>query len=205
MDEYSITSMNRKISEITSKDWLEFYKKTHNDKKFFAEKAWETIKLHILLSSSLISITIGTLALMHTSEVFLGFGTNEKSMLIAPLFILPFTMASILYIGSRNFDRECRRMYEQASIMMKLEEKFGFSVEEREEERKQFLEDKTYVPERYSEKIWNSSSEFIKDVMSAKDTLHGNMRRIFDIFFWVSVLLMILIWVVILAHQAGFF
>jgi len=193
------------MSENTNRDWLEFYKKAHNDQTFFAEKAWETIKLHILLSSSLISITVGTLVLMHTSEVFFRFGAKERIILIGSLLILPITMILILYIGFRNFSRECRRMYEQASILMKLEEKFGFSVEKRAKERKQFLKDETYVPERYLEKIWDSSSEFIKDVMLRKDTLYGNMSPIFKIFLGVSVALIVSILIVILAHLTGSF
>lgn len=159
--------------------WLEFYRRSNNIRYFFSDKAWETIKLHILLSSSLISVTIGALALMHTSGDYLALDKVMRFILVLLLVFLPVSMLLIVYQGSTNFVRECKRMYEQISIIMKLEEKLGLDGERTE--RKQFPKDDKYVPKRYDE-IWNDSNQFIKDMMSRKDTLYSNMFPIFRIF-----------------------
>ena len=109
-----------------SDDWFQLYKKVYDDKVLFAEKAWETIKFHTLLSSSLISITVGALVGIHTSKTFLDLEPINKVILTAFFFILPLIMNRIVKIGFTNFRRECNRMYEQSAVLMKLEEKFGF-------------------------------------------------------------------------------
>lgn len=179
-------------------EWLELYRKTNAQRQFFADKAWETIKFHIVLLSSLISITIGTLAVIRTSEIFLTL-LNEKMkfLLTVTLVILPITMLLIIRMARANFERECRRMYEQISIIMKLEEKMGFLVERTE--REQFKEDNRYFPKRYYEP-WNNSEKFVDDMMKRKDTIHRNMGKIFTIFENISYVLMSLIVLIAILH-----
>jgi len=195
--------------------WLESYRQVKKARTFYAEKAWETIKFHILLSSSLISITVGAIALMHTSDVFINHGLLWKVLLVAMLSILPFTMLEILRVGSANFERECRRMCEQNSIIMKLEERFDLRAERTEREfpeseihavwGKQFPEDKTYVPERYLQK-WNSSCEFVEWYMNPdrSDTFYGIMNRVFRIFNLASYGLIMIIIAIAIGHIVDF-
>jgi len=184
------------------KAWIEFYKKAHDDKIFFAEKAWESIKFHILLASSLISITVGALIAMHTSRDFLQLYNHTRAIFTLFLIILPFTMVLILQIGLKNFKRECKRMYEQSAILMKLERRFGFDQKRTEEEKKEvFFEEDTYNPRRYYEKRWNLTSSFINDMLSCcKENLYCIMNRIFKIFIVISIGLMVLIIGVALYH-----
>lgn len=182
----------------TNNEWLELYKKTNAERKIFAEKAWETIKIHIVLLSSLISITIGTLAVTHTSEIFLTLLDEKmKFLLNASLLILPIIMLRIIRTARLNFKRECKRMYEQISIIMKLEEKMGF-LEERTE-NKQFKDDKGYFPKRYYDK-WDNSEKFVKDMMKRKDTIYRNMRQIFSIFEIISYVLISLVVLIAILH-----
>lgn len=164
-------------------EWLEFYRKASNERQFFAEKAWETIKFHIVLASSLISITVGALSLMLTSEVFLILPKIIKSLLTILVVILPITMLYVVGMGSRNFNRECKRMYEQISIIMKIEERLDLT--QQRIKPKQFPRDTTYFPQRYDEK-WDNSCQFINTMMRRKDTLYGIMRGIFTLFKSVS-------------------
>jgi hypothetical protein len=191
------------MSENKDKFWIEFYKKVHDDKKFFAEKGWESIKFHILLASSLISITVGALIAVHTSDVFLGLYNYTRAIFTGFLIILPITMFLVLRIGLKNFKRECKRMYEQASILMKLEERFDFSGE-RTEKKKEFLKEKMYNPPRYYETKWNLTSSFIDDMLSCcKENFYCTMSRIFKTFMGISIGLIILIIIVALGHIFG--
>jgi len=191
------------MSSNEDSKWLEFYKKVLKRWLNFVDKAWETIKFHTLLLSSLVSITASALALMHTSDVFLKLGIVERVVLTGALLIFPITMLLILRIGLDNFNRTCRRMYERASVVMKLEEKFRLLGERTE--KKQFPLDETYVPKKYVEKIWASSDDYIKDMMLEKDAFYSNMSRIFKLFWWLSWTLAAVIFVLILLHLIGYF
>ena len=77
------------MAENKDKYWIEFYKKVHDDKQFFAEKGWESIKLHIPLAASLISITVGALVAVHTSKSFLDLNNYARFILTGSLVLLP--------------------------------------------------------------------------------------------------------------------
>ena len=199
--------MEDNLKNVTNDNWLEFYQRVNDSRQFYAEKAWETIKFHILLSSSLISVSLGTIALLHTSEVFLKMTGGMRAVLILPILLLPLAMYEIIRVGNRNFDRECNRMYEQAAIIMKLEEKFGFTSEKRNKEKiNQITEEEKYLPPRYNEKKWLTTKAYIDDMMSCcqkKDNLYCNMRVIFRLFKYASIALSIFIIVLILLHIHG--
>ena len=106
--------------------------------------------------------------------------------------------------GFENFERECRRMYEQTSILIKLEENFGF-YGERPQKRKTLPADKLYIPRRWLCDQSQTDFQFVCNAMAKKDTLYGNMKPIFRIFQWLSVVLMIIIAVLIKLHIHGYF
>jgi len=183
---------------------LELYKKTLKAQDFFAEKGWESIKFHILLSSSLVSITVGALIAMHTSSVFNGLKYEAKGLLTSILAVLPITMFFVLRVGAKNFTRECKRMYEQSTIFFKLEERLGFWQDRDKNQMKGLPKDDKYFPNRYKEYFtndkWSNSEDFVEDIMSRGDTLYGNMKTIFKIFKISSVILIIIISIVTVLH-----
>ncbi len=191
------------------KKLIELYKKTIKSQQFFAEKGWESIKFHILLSSSLVSITIGALVAMHTSSAFNELGYGARGLLVLILVVLPSLMIAIIELGYKNFVRECKRMYEQSSIFLKLEEKLGFWEDRDEDKRKGFPNEEKYFPDRYREYFtneeWSNSEDFIKDIMSRKDTLFGIMKKIFIIFEDIGLILIVIISLVAILHLIAFF
>ena len=188
---------------MAEKSWLKFYEQILKEKHFFAEKAWETIKFHTILSSSLISITIGALVGLHTSEIFLELVLWKRLILLSILFILPYTMKKVIGIGFSNFERECDRMYEHSVILFKIEEKLGFRQERKQNENLMFPEDKTYLSPRFFEKKWENSKKFRTDMLDCsdkKDNLYCNMKKIFKLFNGASWILFISIIVVLAFH-----
>ena len=184
--------------------WVKLYEKILKEKHFFAEKAWETIKFHTILSSSLISITIGALVGLHTSEIFLELILWKRLILLSILFILPCTMKKVIGIGFSNFRRECDRMYEHSAILIKIEEKLGFRQErEKNGNLINFSEDKTYLSPRFFEKKWTNTEKFRKDMLDCsdnKDSLYCNMKKIFELFNGASWILICSIIIVIGLH-----
>ena len=188
---------------MTDAQWVKLYERIVKEKHFFAEKAWETIKFHTLLSSSLISITIGGLVGLHTSAIFLELILWKRLILLAILFILPYTMKKVVGIGFANFERECDRMYEHSAILIKLEEKLKFSQEREKNSSLPFPKDKTYLSPRFFEKEWESTNEFRKNMLDCSDTknnLYCNMRKIFRLFDGISWILFCSIIIVIALH-----
>ena len=176
--------------------WLELYKLTFGQERLLADKAWETIKFHILLSSSVISITIALLGYIQTltlSEII-------KMLLTGSVAILPYTMVRMLNMGSRNFRRECERLYEQITIRMKVEDKLDLRRERKEAEKKLFPGDEKYIPARWDEKKWQSSKQFVDDMLSCltRNNFYCIMRPIFSIFRIVSYFLMAIIGLILL-------
>jgi len=170
---------------MTQDSWSEVFKKALEEKHFFADKAWETIKFHTVLSSSLVSITIGALVGLHTSEIFLKLIIWKRLILLLILVILPYVMMKIIGIGFSNFKRECDRMYERSAILMKMEEKLGFFKNRDKNGNLILSEDKTYLSPRFFEKKWKSTNEFRKDMLDCSDgknNLYCNMEKIFQLF-----------------------
>jgi len=179
--------------------FVKLYEKILKEKHFFAEKAWETIKFHTILFSSLISITIGALVGLHTSEIFLELILWKRLILLSILFILPYTMKKVIEIGFSNFKRECDRMYEHSAILIKIEEKLGFRQERNKTGTITFSEDKTYLSPRFFEKKWINTDKFRKDMLDCsdkKDNLYCNMKKIFELFnnaSWILICSIILV------------
>jgi len=113
-------------------------------------------------------------------------------------------MLGIVRIGSKNFDRQCRRMYNEATIIMKLEERFGVLGERAEKIRRHFPKEEKYVPTDW-ENTWDTTKEYRDKMMSKNDAFYSNMSPIFKIFWWLSWALVSLIFVLILLHLTGYF
>jgi hypothetical protein len=197
------SSIRRQEMEFEKK-LIELYKRTLEHHHFFAEKAWESIKFHVLLSSSLVSITVGALVAMHTSDSFNGLSYEIKALFALVLVILPVLMIAILEVGSKNFTRECERMYEQTTISAKIEEKIGLWDDRDTQKMTKFPEDTKYFPNRYSDDLkeenGQNSKKFVKDMMSRKDYFHGIMKSIFKIFDVAGYVLIFVILAIFALH-----
>lgn len=163
------------------KFWHLYYQRIIKNFERNAISAWETVKLLVVLSSSIISITLGANFLMQTSEWFLKQSIIMKSFLTGSTIILPGIMLIMLDTGKNNFTRECKRMYEHLSILIKIEEKYGMRGYRNKEHIKQFPEDKKYIVKRFDE-IWKNSEQFRDKLTSTeRDSFYYNMVKWFDV------------------------
>jgi hypothetical protein len=170
----------------------DLYRKAHDDMKFNADKAWETVKFHITLSSTLVTVTIGLFGFVNSLSVHAAI----KTALTGALVLFPIIMLRIISVGKSNFERECSRMYEAIATVMKIEEKLP-SREKLNSQNVLFGEDK-FIPKRYEEerkkKNWKDTDEFIKDMLTGShDNFYRNMRRIFPVFAIVSYFLLAMV------------
>jgi hypothetical protein len=188
------------MARDTESEWLEFYRKTASSMNFNATAGWETVKFHIVLSSSLISVTFVALVAIQTSA---SLDYNLKHLFTLGLVVLPITMLFVVRQGGENFKRECERMYDQVSILMKLEDKFGF-YEKRDGERHIFLNDDGYFPKKFYGQWYSAkdvdSDKFREKMMSSSDTFYSTMRTVFMLFTNVSYGLIALIVLVVLFY-----
>lgn len=179
------------MSGITLAD---IYKREHDSQLFLAERAWETIKFHITLSLTLITVTLGLFGLINS----LGEPEIIRTVLIGALVLFPYIMFRIVSIGEENFQRECNRMYEAIAVLMKIEEKFDLRGEL--SEKNHFFREPRCTPLRYDEK-WETTEKFVDDMMEGtRDNFYTNMRRIFPIFRIVSYILISIISISFWSH-----
>lgn len=73
---------------MSSLDIDSFYKKTQDDKKFNADKAWETVKFCVTFCSTLITASVGLLGVIN----FLVQDVIVKAFLILAVLPLPLLM-----------------------------------------------------------------------------------------------------------------
>ena len=177
---------------MSNLELLELYKKAQDDKKFNADKAWETIKFRTTILSTFITVTLGLLSLINS----LGINAVLKSFLTAVLVIFPVIMLEIISVGETNFKRECERMYEAITIMMKIEDTFPSRGELNQHNR--FPDEDKYLPRRYEEEReemgnWKNTEEYVNDMLSSPHHFYRNMKRIFPIFRDVSYFLLSII------------
>ena len=164
--------------------WVDFHKYIANRHRFQTERAWETIKLFILVFSSLISIYFTLIIAMFKFEIIVKIPFYLRLFILS---IFPFFLFLVCIVGWLNFRRQCRRMYELISILIKVQEKLGLLNSRTE--NKYFPEDKYYVSDGWLPNQRNSQ-EFINDLMKKRDTFYGIMKKYFFIFIMFSCLLM---------------
>ena len=96
-------------------------------------------------------------------------------------------MNKIVDYGKKNFRRECKRMFEFLTILIKLEEKHNITSAIRVALREQFTSDDSYVPKRFKTKIFDTSENFIDSLVNEKkkgvnddDNFYRNMIPLFN-------------------------
>ena len=162
----------------------DLYAKAQDDLKFNGDKGWETIKLCITLSSTLITVILGLLGAIN----YLPINFFVKALLIVALIPLPIMMKIIVDVSKKNFHRECRRMYENMTILMKIEDE----LPERKDlsDNRNFKEETKYLPNEWENKPFPNTKAFVTAMMQGKDKFYSNMRPIFSILRVFSYLLL---------------
>jgi ABC-type multidrug transport system fused ATPase/permease subunit len=174
----------------------DLYDKAQDDLKYNGDKAWESIKLCTALSSTLITVTLGLLGAID----FLPINFIVKAVLILVLIIFPLMIKTIVTSLSKNFHRECRRMYENMTILMKIEDE----LPDRKDlsDSRNFTKEKKYIPHRWekdyisSEKeknLFSDTEDFVATLMEKKDALYSNMKPIFSILKGISYVLVLIL------------
>lgn len=153
----------------------DLYAKAQDDLKFNGDKGWETIKLCITLSSTLITVIMGLLGAIN----YLPINLFVKALLIVALIPLPILMKIIVNISAKNFERECRRMYENMTILMKIE----VELPERKDlsANRNFNEETRYIPGEWEDGRFPNAKAFVTAMMQRKDKFYSNMSPIFSI------------------------
>ena len=162
---------------------VELHRHFTNQRISQANTGWETIKLNTVLSSALISLAVYSIIYVYTSEFFwkpevLTF--QDRFVVRILLLLIPIILGFINWRLHRNFNRQCIRIYELASIVIKIEEKMGLHQERTEKEN--FPNDKWYVPDDWKDSCCCTSKKFVDDCMKKKDAFYKSMVWVFRIF-----------------------
>jgi hypothetical protein len=171
----------------------DLYAKAQDDLKFNGDKAWETIKLCITLSSMLITVILGLLGAIN----YFSINFFVKVLLIVALIPFPIMMKMIVDFLSKNFERECSRMYENMTILMKIEDE----LPERKDlsDSRNFMKETKYIPLKWEKdyispegkkNLFPNTEEFVKAMKQEKGKFYSNMRPIFSILRVFSYLLL---------------
>ncbi len=176
--------------ETKSIELVDLYAKAQDDLKFNGDKAWESVKLCITLSSTLITIVLGLLGVIN----YFSINILVKVVLILALIPFPIMMASIVYFLFKNFKRECRRMYENMSILMKIEDELPQRKDVSKD--RNFNEENDYIPSLWKGQQYAKTEDFVKATMSQSDRFYSNMQPIFSALKCFSYMLLGIIFII---------
>ena len=172
----------------------DLYAKAQDDLKYNGDKAWESIKLCITLSSMMITVILGLLDAIN----YLSINPLVKVLLIVGLIPFPIMMERFVYFLSKNFSRECSRMYENVTILMKIEDE----LPQRRDlsEIRNFKDEKEYIPYKWKKTKFPNTEAFVKAMMDdkKKDKFYSNLKPIFSILRVVSYMLLLIIVAIII-------
>lgn len=154
-----------------------------------ANNAWETIKLSAVLCSALVSLSAYSMIYLYTSESFSKLALVDQIAVRAFLIIIPVSIGFVSWMCQRNFRRQCKRLYTQASIVIKLEEDLGLYA--KRATIKNFKNDQWYLPDDWKDLCFSTSRKFVDHWMNEKDGFYQNMKLLFTIFIITSIVMVI--------------
>ncbi len=169
---------------MSSLDINSFYKKTQEDKKFNADKAWETVKFCLTFCSTLITASIGLLGVIN----FLVLDVIVKAILILSVLPLPFLMISTIRTLKKNFQRECNRMYRSIATLMKIEENLPKRTNLKPTNH--FPKEKTLLDFPECDDNYPTTEKYIDAMMEKNNKFYLTMHPVFvilEILSWVMV------------------
>ena len=170
--------------------WIEYYKRTCDMFRENAKYSWEMIKFYTILCSSIITIIFGFLGAMLSSEIFNIQPLIIQIVILGFSIIFPLMLLWIIKLGRNNFSRECRNMYEQLAILIKIERKLGLHTASRgDDERIIFKNDDYYWPERWKDDwLLDSEKSFVDRMISlTRKSYYSNSIKIFTMFNYISI------------------
>jgi hypothetical protein len=176
------------LSEIQIVD---LYKKEYDYIKFNADKAWETIKFCTTIVSTLITVTVSLLGAIN----YLTISPLVKVFLMIALIAFPIINLKIIAVNEKNFERESRRMYQAATVVMKIEA----TLPQRKnlKETAVFGKENTFTPPEWEEKKYSTTKEFIETMVKTDNKFYSSMKPIFSVLRLVSFLVLTLMVLVI--------
>ncbi|MEM3616616.1 MAG: hypothetical protein QXJ31_01715 [Candidatus Bathyarchaeia archaeon] len=160
--------------------------------KFNGERAWETMKLSLTLSSALTTVIVSLLGVINYLPID-GF-TKAFSMLV-PLLV-GIIMKEFVNVAERNFERECRRMYENIAILMKIEAELPSRKDKRDD--RNFKEETNYLPLAWEKCKFSNTEQFVDEMLKRNNSFYSSMKPIFSILRKVAYLLMAIVCSIIL-------
>ncbi len=170
----------------------DIYKKAHDDMKFNADKAWETIKFCTAISSTLITVTVSLLGAIN----YLAINVVVKAILTGTLIMFPIMIMKIVNVAKENYQRECNRMYQSIAILMKIEEELPKRVHLSKDSH--FTEEDRYTPREWDETKYPTTRKFIDAMMKESDKFHSSMIPIFSVLLIASYVLLLIVSVIFL-------
>jgi hypothetical protein len=165
----------------------DLYKKAQGDVEYQGDKGWETIKFCVTISSTLITATVGLLTVIN----YLPINVVIKPVLMLLLVPIMVIMERIVKVTKKNFNRECRRMYENITILMKIEDELPQRKDFKA--NRNFKEEKEYIPQDWKKMQYSNTDEYVKSWMGDKKrpTFYSSMSPIFSLFQVISYVITI--------------
>jgi len=176
----------RKIQEL-----IELHRHFSQRHIVWGERGWETIKINVTINSTLLVATIGIMGVLYKNPPHNYPPKFSYMLLLSSPIIIPILLLWINEITLKNFKRECRRMYRNITILMKIEEKMGL-YDERPESRILLKCDKYFIPSEFVI-CYPTSKEFIDAQMETEDRAFKMLSRLFCAFNVISIVLIVLI------------
>ena len=109
-----------------------------------------------------------------------------KVILMVGLIPFPIMMERIVDYLSKNFYRECSRMYENVTILMKIEDE----LPQRRDlsDNRNFKGETDYIPNEWKKIKYPNTKAFVDAMMDdkKKDKFYSNLKPIFSILRFVS-------------------
>ena len=167
-------------------NWIALLKQFTEEWHSRSNNSWKSINQNTILSSALTSLYIYSNIYLYTSDSFLMVSLNERLFVRISLFIIPLVMFIINIKYSMNFKHQCKDMYENATVVFKLQEKLGL-LNERDTKDK-FPDDRWYVPSEWIYSTDNSEL-FVDNMMKKTGGFYKRMNWLFILFIVISILL----------------
>jgi len=181
--------------------WIELHRHFSENWDYRSNSTWETVKLNTALSSALTSLATYSIIYLYTNSFFWEtsqFTTIERNVVRTSLLLIPVILLIVNIMSYRNFKRQCKRMYDTLSVIIKIQEMMGLYDERSRKEK--FPEDKWYVPNYWKSLCFSTSKDFVEDSMKNRDRYYKNMLWLFRIFGLVSIGLIIIETGLLLLH-----
>ena len=166
------------MSNEQTQNWIELHRHFSERWNNWGKTTWETIKLNTLLSSALTSLSV--YAIIYFYQSLQNLTVQDNILIRLLLMIIPILLFIINEKGQINYKRQCRRMYEMTSIVIKIEAKMGLYEDRTEKEF--FNKDEWYVPDYWKNLNFSKSEDFVDYQMKKEDAFYQNMKWVFSLF-----------------------